>query len=246
MKKPKKTEALERKVRPLDLIADQLRTILQRGTKDVIEIGNLLIESRGQLEHGEWQRWLAENFDLTYRTALRYCTAAEYLHACRGKSDTMSLINVSPTVLYALAEGRYSEEAEKAILAASHKGRRIDQTRAEEIREEADSNYEGDAAEDESEAEAEAEAEDDADPEIAAILDGPQPDVPPPAPIAPPPDFAVQSFNEAVDALKKLVTKPAAQFVTTTPVDDLMKVIAFLQAVLERASANQTKQRDKQ
>ena len=87
---------------------------------------------------------------------------------------------------------------------------------------------------------------DEADPEIAAILDGPSPDVPPSAPIAPPPDFAVQSFNEAVDALKKLVTKPAAQFVTTTPVDDLMKVIAFLQAVFERASANQTKQRDKQ
>jgi hypothetical protein len=182
-----------------------------------------------------------QEFRPDYRTALNYCKAAEYVER-RSKSETIShLANLSPTLIYKLAAGDYSEEAEEAILAAARKVR-VDQTRAEEIREEADSNYEGDAAEDESEAE----AEDDADPEIAAILDGPSPDVPPSAPIAPPPDFAVQSFSESVDALKKLVTKPVAQFVTTTPVDDLMKVIAFLQAVFERASANQTKQRDKQ
>ena len=198
------------------------------------------------MEHGEWQDWLADNFDLSYRTAHNYVTAAEYV-ARKGKSETIShLTNLSPTVLYALANGGYSEEAEKAIIDEARKGR-VDQTCADDIAEsldedeaEADTDDRGDedAAEDDA-----AVAED--DPEIAAILDGPSPDVPPSAPIAPP-DFAVQSFNEAVDALKKLVTKPAAQFVTTTPVDDLMKVIAFLQVVLERASANQTKQRDKQ
>ena len=56
MKKPKKTEAPKRKLRPLDLIAAQIHAKLKQTTKDVIEIGNLLIESRDQLEHGEWQR----------------------------------------------------------------------------------------------------------------------------------------------------------------------------------------------
>ena len=54
MKKPKKTEAPERKLRPLDVIAAQIHAKLKQATKDVIEIGNLLIESRDQLEHGEW------------------------------------------------------------------------------------------------------------------------------------------------------------------------------------------------
>ena len=135
MKKPKKTEAPERKiVRPLDVIADQIHAKLKQATKDVIEIGILLIESRYQLEHGEWQSWLAKNFDLTYRTALNYCKAAEYVER-KGKSETISLLaNLSPTVLYALANGRYSEEAEKAILAAARKVR-VDQTRADDIEE---------------------------------------------------------------------------------------------------------------
>ena len=235
MKKPKKTE---RKIRPLDLIAYQIHAKLKQATKDVIEIGNLLIESRDQLEHGEWQSWLAKNFDLTYRTALNYCKAAEYVER-KGKSESETISHLSPTVLYALADGRYGEEAEKAILAAASKGR-VDQTRANSIRIGLTSDKDADAVEpDEDEAVADA----DDDNESEAILDGPPPEVPPPAPIVPPPDFAVQSFNEAVDALKRLVTKPAAQFVTTTPVDDLMKVIAFLQAVFERASS---KQRDKQ
>lgn len=181
------------------------------------------------MEHGEWQLWLADNFDLSYRTALRYCTAAEYLYACaHGKSDTMSLINVSPTVLYALAEGRYSEVAEKAILAASRKGRRIDQTRAEEIREEADSNYEGDAADDEDGDGAEAAA----DPESEAIIDGDPPKVPPSAPIQTPPNFALSNFDFAVKLLKKHMTKPLAQFAGTVhSAEDLEKVEAFIRDV---------------
>ena len=91
MKKPKKTEAPERKLRPLDVIAAQIHAKLKQTTKDVIEIGDLLNESREQLDYGEWQDWLAKNFDLSYRTALRYCEAAHYVDARKGKSDTMSL-----------------------------------------------------------------------------------------------------------------------------------------------------------
>ena len=67
--------------------------------------------------------WLADNFDLSYRTALNYCKAAKYVER-KGKSETVShFANLSPTVLYALADGRYGEEAEKAILADARKGR---------------------------------------------------------------------------------------------------------------------------
>ena len=48
----------------LDRIATRLRTALRRETTNIIEIGNLLIESRKHLDHGEWQPWLAEHFDL--------------------------------------------------------------------------------------------------------------------------------------------------------------------------------------
>jgi hypothetical protein len=97
----------------LDRIAAQIHTVLKRATKDVIEIGKLLIKSRALQEHGEWQSWLAKNFDLTYRTAHNYVAAAEYV-ARKGKSETIShFANLSPTVLYELAGGDYDEQGGK-------------------------------------------------------------------------------------------------------------------------------------
>ena len=93
MKKVKKTKAT------LDRIVAQLRTMLRRATKDVIVIGKLLIESRKHLEHGEWQDWLQGHFDLSYRTAVNYCEAAEYV-ARKSKSETISdFTALAPTVL---------------------------------------------------------------------------------------------------------------------------------------------------
>jgi hypothetical protein len=95
MKKAKK--APRRKITELERIAAQLRTMLRRDTTSVIEKGKLLLRSRELLadEHGQWMPWLAENFDLSYRTALRYVSAAEYV----AKSDTVAdFANLSPTV----------------------------------------------------------------------------------------------------------------------------------------------------
>jgi hypothetical protein len=234
MKKAKKASV--RKT-ALDRIVAQLRTMLRRETTDVILAGNLLIESRKHLEHGEWQPWLAENFDLSYRTAVNYVDAAEYA-ARKQKCNVAHFTSLSPTVLYALARGRYNAKEEAAIFAATREGR-VDQTRAAAICETlappptADDADDDDAADDDDNAEA-AEA-----PEITAIVDGPPPDVPPPAPIVPPPDFALHAlhaFDEAVTALKQLVTKPTAQFASTVhSLGDLEKVECFLRAVADRA-----------
>jgi hypothetical protein len=132
MKKAKKPKA--RKT-ALDRIVAQLRTVLRRETPDVVSAGNLLIESRKHLEHGEWQDWLAENFDLSLRSAQNPVAAAEYAARVKSKSANVAdFSNLALTVLYALAAGHYNEQEEAAILAATRKGR-VDQTRAAAIRE---------------------------------------------------------------------------------------------------------------
>jgi ParB-like chromosome segregation protein Spo0J len=56
------------------------------------------------------------------------------------------------------------------------------------------------------------------------------------APITTPPDFALHSFDEAVTALKQLVTRPSALFENTVhSADDLEKVESFIRAVADRA-----------
>ena len=212
----------------LDQIITQLHTILRRETADVVLAGKLLIESRQHLQHGEWQPWLAENFDLSYRTAVNYCDAAEYAER-KQICNVADFANLAPTVLYALAAGHYNAEEESAVLAATGKGR-VDQTRARAICDELapPDPEEPDQPDDDDEA-----AE---DPESTAILDGPPPDVPPPAPNITP-DVALRAFDQAVNTLKQLMTKPAARFAGTVHAGDLEGVESFIHAVTDQARA---------
>jgi Protein of unknown function (DUF3102) len=228
MKKPKTSKTA------LARIVAQIRTVLRRKTTNNILLGNLLIESRKLLAraHGEWQPWLAENFDLSLRTAQNYVAAAEYVARVKRKSATVAdFSNLSPTVLYSLAGGHYNAEEEAAILAATRKGR-VDQTRAIAIcaaltppdSEEPDQPDGADEAVEAGE-----------DPESTAILDGPPPDVPPPAPNTTP-DVMLHAFDQAVSALKQLMTKSPTRFASTAhTTNDLEHVENFIRAVADRA-----------
>jgi hypothetical protein len=223
----------------LDKITEKLRERLSAETTNIWEIGRLLNSARQQLEleHGEWMPWLAQNFDLSYRTALRYMKVAEY-HA--SKSATMAnLSKLSPSVLYALAEGDYSEEEETAILDETMSWRgvhRIDIDKVNDIVAALgppvpDLELEPELQTDE-EAEAEDEADQEADAEVEAILDGPPPKLPPtePAqPAGPSEPEAWPAFEMAIGELLGLHTKPLAWFAGTKyDSEDIETVACFL------------------
>jgi hypothetical protein len=241
MKKAKKTKKVPQRPTELDRIAAQLRTMLRRDTTSIIEKGKLLRRSRELLADDKgWQEWLAENFDLSYRTAHRYESAAEYVER---KSDTVShFANLSPTVLYRLAEGHFDERVEAAILAEARK-RRIDEDAMWAIKDkvepddddEADDQRDGDEDDDEDGDEDHHDSGDERDAESEAILDrGADPAVPPPAPNPPPPDFALRDFDQAISALNRLKTKPSTQFAQTIhSADDLESVEDFIHAVMK-------------
>jgi hypothetical protein len=226
MKKPPKVRETA-----LDRLTAQLHMILRRETTDVIAIGKLLVKSRKHLPHGEWLPWLARNFDLSYRSAMNYCDAAEYADRKSKSATVADLRNVSPTLLYALAAGRYDVEEEAAILAATRKGR-VDLTRATAIRDKLapkELKIEIDLSDEIAEAAEALKAVEDA--EIDAILDGPPPAVPPPAPNVTP-DVALRTFDTAIGMLKQVMTKPPTRFADTIHADnDLQNVESFLRAV---------------
>jgi hypothetical protein len=242
MTKAKKTKVPQRPTE-LDRIVKQLRTVLRRRTSDVVLAGNLLIKARKLFanEHGEWLPWLAENFDLSPRTAQRYIAAAEYV-ARKGKSDTVSYFaNLSASVLYELAEGHFDERVEAAILAEARK-RRIDEDAMWAIHEKlapADDDDADDAGDQDHGDEGRHDSGGEKDAESEAILDGPPPAVPPPAENLAPPDFALRDFDQALSALKRLMTKPSTQFAQTThSADDLKNVESFIHAVVARCAGN--------
>jgi hypothetical protein len=175
---------------------------------------------------------------LSARTARRYTAAAEYV---AGKMDTVSNFgNLAPTVLYGLAAGHYGEQEEAAILVATNKGR-VDQELAWAIREKFAPADDNDAAEDGDDSDDQEGGGGEEDAESEKILDGPPPDVPPPAPIPPPPDFALRDFDEAIGALKRLMTKPSVQFTCTIhSADELESVGDFIRAVANKCERTST------
>jgi hypothetical protein len=112
--------------RPLDVITREIGAALRSETVCVITSGTLLLEAKAQVERGQWLPWLEKNFDLSERTAQNYMKAAEF--AAQIRNDVADL-NVSPTVLYALAVGNFEPEVTANILKLGKK-RRVDQNLA--------------------------------------------------------------------------------------------------------------------
>jgi hypothetical protein len=241
----------------LDDLADKLHAALRSETKNIIALGKILIESKDELKHGHWKDWLEKNFDLSYRTAINYISATRYVEL--NSATVAHFENLAPSVLYALADGRYSDDEEAAILAATREGR-VDTGRVNEIlaaldeatdddKDDQDGSSDDDDQDGSSDAENANDAADDQDgssnddddantedAETKAILDGAPAAVPPPPPIKPPPDFALLEFDEAVDTLNDLKTKSAAHFAKTVhSADDLKTVEDFLHAVADQA-----------
>jgi hypothetical protein len=74
--------------------------------------GELLIEAKGQCEHGEWGRWLADNFRASERTARGYMTLARRWHELPTQNGNALPIREA---LAALANPRPEQEVVNAV-----------------------------------------------------------------------------------------------------------------------------------
>jgi Protein of unknown function (DUF3102) len=91
--------------------ADRIRQRLKRATSTIIEIGLDLPELKECLDHGQFARWIAAEFDLTDRTARNHMRAAEMFG---GKTETVSVLPVR--TLYKLAAKSTPEEVRAKVI----------------------------------------------------------------------------------------------------------------------------------
>lgn len=59
-----------------EVIAKEINFLLARTKQNFIEIGNLLLEARKQVKHGEWEAWLKENVSFSRYTAHKFMQVA--------------------------------------------------------------------------------------------------------------------------------------------------------------------------
>jgi hypothetical protein len=237
MSRRTKTESNAR--RSLLTIVDEIRETFRSDNSNIIRRGDLLIEAKAQVEHGEWLPWLKSYFDMSEDTAERLMSVARLADKFRILRN-MDLSHLPKGVLYALASEDYSDAVIKAVLVEAESAP-INIDRLDEIDEELNppepepvedlpetdwlkeqQEPETDWLKEQQEAEAEAEK----------ILDGPPPDLPPIAEITAPTDFTLAQFDKAVKALSELHTKSVGKFIGTGhSTDDLEKAADFLRAV---------------
>lgn len=95
-------------VRSLDEIADGIHKLERR---NIIDIGNLLLEAKAQCEHGQWLQWLYSEFGWSSTTAERYMKAADLA----SKFHILQNLRLAATTLYELADHEPEEDLPEII-----------------------------------------------------------------------------------------------------------------------------------
>jgi Protein of unknown function (DUF3102) len=203
-----------RKPRPLDVIASELNLVLKRETADIIKMGGLLVEAKGQLSHGQWLPWLAKHFPLSKSTVANYVNAYKFAI----KFPIVGNLNIHPSALYMLASWVFDAKTTAAILKTAET-QLVDSATACRLRSQIASS----------------------EPRCRLASKGKlnRPTELRPAPSSNSPEvvslrrdtYLREKFAAAVLELEKLKTKPSTKFVGIIPADRLWMVCNFLNEV---------------
>ena len=103
-----------------EITAEAIRHQME-GADAIIGLGNCLLEAKAQLQHGEWLSWLADNLNLSERSAqelmriARNCSNPRAL-ADLGKKKVLSILTLPPAERELFLDGDYVPEgADKSV-----------------------------------------------------------------------------------------------------------------------------------
>ncbi len=69
-------------------------TAMKGAVEHAIAAGELLLQAKGQLKHGQWLPWLEQNCEISERSAQRYMRLAENREQIEAKSATVSDLTI--------------------------------------------------------------------------------------------------------------------------------------------------------
>lgn len=101
----------------LQAVTARIKDRLSRQVSDIIETGRDLIEVKSKLQHGQFERWLAQEFGMTVRTAQRFMRASEW---AQDKNDIVS--HLTPTTVYMLSAKGTPEAVHEQVVERLERG----------------------------------------------------------------------------------------------------------------------------
>lgn len=110
--------------------AAEVKGLMRQTVENIIRTGNILIEVKSRLPHGQWTNWCETEFGWSQRTARQMINAAETFSA-----ENLSNLDIATSALYILSAPSTPEEAREEALFLARKGQQITFRGAEDIRE---------------------------------------------------------------------------------------------------------------
>ena len=107
----------------LDIHVAEINRLGRRMISDAIEIGRRLHACKGMVGHGNWGRWLKEEFDWSEQAALNFIRVYEM---AKTKSKNFVDLNVPLSALYLLAAPSTPAEAVDEVFERAERGEVIE------------------------------------------------------------------------------------------------------------------------
>ena len=122
----------------IEMLTAEIKMYLHIANQSIIEVGKRLIQAKELVPHGEWQKWLKDNFNLSYRMAAKFIQIAERFGKNQPNSNVptsahfdISTFKPSTLVeLLALPEG----DEQKFIAEKAAEGNPADQMSVKQLR----------------------------------------------------------------------------------------------------------------
>jgi hypothetical protein len=110
--------------------AAEVKGLMRQTVETLIKTGNILIEVKSRLPHGQWSNWCETEFGWSQRTARQMVNVAETF-----SPDSLSNLDIATSALYILSAPSTPEEAREEALFLARKGQPITFAAAKELRE---------------------------------------------------------------------------------------------------------------
>ncbi|MGB8702654.1 MAG: DUF3102 domain-containing protein [Thermosynechococcaceae cyanobacterium] len=110
--------------------AAEVKALMRQTVENIIRTGNILIDVKNRLPHGQWMIWVESEFGWTHRTAHRMLNVAENFSI-----ENLSNLDIATSALYILSSPSTPEEAREEAIFLAQQGLKITQAAAQELRE---------------------------------------------------------------------------------------------------------------
>ena len=113
----------------LEQLTVEIKFYVNQWGQNTIEIGKRLIAAKKLVEHGDWSKWLEDNFNLTQQTARNFMRCAERF------GNSKSILNLNSTQMIQLLS-LPAEETEKFIEAKKAENNPVEDMTVKNLRDE--------------------------------------------------------------------------------------------------------------